>query len=66
MISISTMGKFAGPPTKEAASQYGGGSTAPPIPPKQHKFPKIKITSLDKSEEDINIHITSIEENDHD
>lgn len=64
-ISIATAGKFAGPPTREAAAHYGGGSTSPP-PPQKHKFPKLRITSVDRREEDdININILSIEEEDY-
>ena len=68
-IAIATAGKFAGPPTKEAAADYGGGSTSSPSPPKskQHKFPKLKITSIDRKEEDdIELHILSVEEYNYD
>lgn len=63
MITIATMGKFDGIPTRKASAKYGGGTSAGvEYINRPHKFPSIKIRKLDVQNDDINILVTNLED----
>ena len=58
-ISISTMGKFNGIPSKKASAKYGGSADGPPIY-REKKIPDVVLGRVKEDDDEINIYIGKI------